>query len=71
MSRISELLHSIMHPYDAAQRRRHNEKNRQLENVIKDVRDESCRLRNIISTMVREMRGEEDRRHREEGERGR
>jgi len=58
-----------LHPYDAAQRRRHNEKNRQLEDVIKDVRDESCRLRNTISTMVREMRGEGNRR--EEGERGR
>jgi hypothetical protein len=71
VSLISDLLHSIMHPYDAAQRRRHNEKTHQLENVIKDVQTESCRLRNTISTMVREMRGEEDRRRREEGGRGR
>lgn len=69
MSFISDLIHAILHPHDVEQRRRHIEKNRQLDTVIKDVKDESCKLRNTIATMVREMRGEENRRRQEEGER--
>lgn len=58
MSFISELLHAILHPHDVEQRRRHNEKSQQLDKVISDVQDETYKLRNTITTMVEEMRGE-------------
>ena len=61
MSFLSELLNNMLHPHDAMQRHRHSEKSRQLDNVIKDVHDESCKLRDTISTMVNEMKGDKKR----------
>jgi hypothetical protein len=52
-----QLLHTILHPFDASQRRRHEEKTKQLDSIMSDVQDESYKLRNTISTMVEEMRG--------------